>query len=410
VENKGIGLGVVVSGDWWMGLKELVVGVVIYDGLEWVMAWRQLGVRRIWVETATEQGRSQWLELNKAFGTYLDSVRLISSCAEKKLDVICTIISSHDHASSFFQRQHAPGVIPLVLSTARPRCDPAFAVDQPAQWHWTSARHSKLGGLSTAHVWFGAVSSVPLSSIWGPLAQKRSRWKFLESSAPLLQWESQENPNGRMIWAPKRLNALAPWPIPPDLWIETHSVYFGKDIVRPMSSKEWAQLVDIRPEWGALVRSTMAGWRMGLNLPLRFGIELGIWAASQHRQFSSFECPATDNTHFGCRLAPRLQHAGGIISSDLIKYAGWVWDAEDMEDVAVATADDNAEVQYHLWAVGGVEPEFVHARQVLCRWLWGQWYRSKYRTAMVWFRAQQSCHDQLVVLKNLKPCVNSLNG
>jgi hypothetical protein len=226
VENKGIGLGVVVSGDWWMGLKELVVGVVIYNGLEWVMAWRQLGVKRIWVETATEQGRSQWLELNKAFGTYLDSVRLVSSCAEKKLDVICTVISSDDHASSFFRRQHAPGVIPLVLSTARPRCDPAFSMDQPAQWHWTSARHSKLGGLSTAHVWFGAVSSVPLSSIWGP---------WLRNEVGGNSWSHQ----------PRCYNALAPWLIPTNLWIKTHSVYFGKDIVRPMSSKEWAQLVDI---------------------------------------------------------------------------------------------------------------------------------------------------------------------
>jgi hypothetical protein len=77
VVNDGVGLGVVVSGDWWMGLKDLVVGVVIYDGLEWVMAWRQLGVKRIWIEAATEQGRSQWLDLHKAFGNHLDSVRLV---------------------------------------------------------------------------------------------------------------------------------------------------------------------------------------------------------------------------------------------------------------------------------------------------------------------------------------------
>jgi hypothetical protein len=139
VGNKGVGLGVVVLGDWWMGLKDLVVGVVICNGLEWVMAWRQLGVKRIWIEAAMEQGRSQWLDLPKAFGSYLDSVRLVSSFAEKKLDIICRIIPSCKHALSFFRCQLAPGVTPLILSTARPRRDPAFGIDQVRQWHWTSA-------------------------------------------------------------------------------------------------------------------------------------------------------------------------------------------------------------------------------------------------------------------------------
>jgi hypothetical protein len=219
--------------------------------------------------------------------------------------------------------------------------------------------------------------------------------EFLKSSAPLLRWEDQENPNGRMVWAPKRLNALAPWPIPLDLWIKTHSVYLGKDIVRPMSSKEWAQLVDKRPEWGTFVCSAMTAWRGGQNLPLHFGIELRVWAATQHHPFDSFECQPTDNTHFRCRLAPQLQHANNVSTSDLVKYAGWIWDAEDTEEVAVAMKDDDAEVQYHLWAVGGFELAFVHACQVLCRWLWGRWYRSTYRTAMVWLQAQQSSDDQV---------------
>jgi hypothetical protein len=381
-------MGVVVSSRWWSGLKELTVGVVVFDGLEWVLAWRQLGVKSIYVEIVTDKGREQMFELLQQFGPYLKSVQVINSCAEHKLDLLSTIIGTGDQARSFFCRQELPGTTSLVLSTARARGDPSYGVALPRLWTWTSSRHSKLGGLTAAHCWFGTTSAEPVSTIWGSISQQRSRWKFLESSTPLLQWEDIVNRRSRHVWAPERIAALAPWPIPTDLWIEAHSVFFGKSILRPLNAKEWAQLVDLRPEWGSILRDVMGTWRDGCVVPLRFGIELGIWSAVKLRVFQEFECPVVDNAHFGCQLAPRLCVANGLTTADLVKYNGWVWEPEDSEDVAVATTDDDAAVQYHLWAVGGFDPTVVHARAVLCRWLWCRWYRAKYRNALEWLRAQ----------------------
>jgi hypothetical protein len=38
--NKGVGMGVLFSGSWWNVLNnDLTVGVIVFDGLEWVLAW-----------------------------------------------------------------------------------------------------------------------------------------------------------------------------------------------------------------------------------------------------------------------------------------------------------------------------------------------------------------------------------
>jgi hypothetical protein len=244
VDNKGVGSGVTVSSGWWLALRQLSVGVVVFDGLEWVLAWRQLGVKTIYVELVTETSREQMRELMQKFGIYLKAVHVVNSCADIKLDLISTVISSFESSRVFFLRQMPPGTTVLVLSTARARGDPSFGVELLDPWTWTSARHSKLGGLSSAHCWFGTTSPDPVSTIWGPLAQQRSRWKFLESSSPLLQWEDVTNHRQRIVWAPARLQELAPWPVSPNLWIEAYSVFFTKSILRPMNAKEWAQIFD----------------------------------------------------------------------------------------------------------------------------------------------------------------------
>jgi hypothetical protein len=101
VENKGVGAGVIVSSGWWLGLKELSVGVVVFDGLEWVLAWRQLRVKIIRVEIVTETGREQMVELMHKFRQYLKDIHVVNSCADFKLDLITTVISLCKQARAF---------------------------------------------------------------------------------------------------------------------------------------------------------------------------------------------------------------------------------------------------------------------------------------------------------------------
>jgi hypothetical protein len=63
----------------------------------------------------------------------------VNSCAEKKIDLISTVISSFDQARVFFLRQDSLGTTSLVLSTACARGNPSFGVVLPGPWTWTSA-------------------------------------------------------------------------------------------------------------------------------------------------------------------------------------------------------------------------------------------------------------------------------
>jgi hypothetical protein len=58
----------------------LKVVVVVYDGLEWVLGWRQLGVTAISVILRTDRARIQWKDLQRSFGAYLGCVVEATDC------------------------------------------------------------------------------------------------------------------------------------------------------------------------------------------------------------------------------------------------------------------------------------------------------------------------------------------
>jgi hypothetical protein len=170
---------------------------------------------------------------------------------------------------------------------------------------------------------------VNLRDVWSLVTGARSKWKFLEPSAPLLRWRDVGGPLSGSVWAPKRTDRLAPWPVPVTLWVETTTVFLGKDVERPLNSKEWAQLFDLRPEWGDQLRATVSKWRSGAALPIRFLVELGLAGARTTPRTEGFSCSPRLFGAFGRQLAPSASEESALLLADLRKYHGWVWDADD---------------------------------------------------------------------------------
>ena len=71
-----------------------------------------------------------------------------------------------------------------------------------------------------------------------------------------------------------------------------------------------------------------------------------------------FWSEALDWSEMGRQLSPGFGlEPSSERTRELVSYFGWVRDQDYAEDVKVATANESAEVQYSLWAVGGREEE-----------------------------------------------------
>jgi hypothetical protein len=224
--NSGIGVGLSSGNEWVVGIGSMEVDVVVYDGLEWVIGWRQLGVRLVRVWCRSELARTQLAELKNDFGVYMDNVfemfhdpllivkDSMSSSGNQVGRIMAGIIENELDAIDFDSIVSTMGITAVALSTAGSRASPTFGVAMSSKWHFEHVRHAKLGGLTTARCWMGASDTkVNVRSVLSVVSGARSVWKFLEPSSPLLKWEGCGASSREHVWAPKRSGLAAPWQI-----------------------------------------------------------------------------------------------------------------------------------------------------------------------------------------------------
>jgi hypothetical protein len=73
-----------------------------------------------------------------------------------------------------------------------------------------------------------------------------------------------------------------PWPLPQEhIWVETSSVFIKeKLIIRELSKKERAQIIDLRIYWAENLVEEFWKWNHGQAPPLRLLCEIGIVGAA----------------------------------------------------------------------------------------------------------------------------------
>lgn len=380
----------------------------MYDGLEWLIGLRQLGVDKLYVALRTETSRRQLDSLRSAFGLYLEGVKVVEVSELENMDLISSVLGCNSDATDFLSIVELLGTRAVMLSTSLRR--PFFGASPSSPWHTWQIRHGRLGGLTQCRMWAGSTHvRTPMDSAWGSVSGSRSNWKFLEPSAQLMEWRDVNHRDGLTIWAPRKTGNKAPWPIPDKLWLETFTVFFKKDVLRPLSSKEWAQLIDVRPEWGAKLRKEFSTWRNGKCIPIRFPVEVGLWASEQTPVASNFLCEPTTVDCDGNHVRPDLLGTLERSPEELRKYWGWVWDKADDSVISTATKSDSADVQYHLWAVGGESEPVSRARTRFRKFLLMMCFRLRCQRGLNWFQNLPE-HEKAANREPLRDCLERLTG
>lgn len=403
--------------------SDFCVYVLAFDSLEWVLAWRQIGVRRIRLVLLGKSAVESWARLVSEFGGYLGGVEVIDPvdmvagfhCRGVATPCVSYVVrSACEAASAAHCIEGVAGIRVMAVSVTRGPKERWLGATLGSQ-SWTKRRmsHGKLGGLTGATLWmcwaFVGVSGASEVSVGGD-GTRRSLVKFLEPSARLSSWMRSAARVPGPIWdTTQGEDSLrpAPWPLSPALFLRTYSVLLKEAVFRPVSDKEWAQLMDLRPEWGCLLRPVYQEWRDegSTSVPLRFCVELGLAVTGLQPQTVAVMSESNEMNHYGRQLAHHLVRGDSTHSAqDKIKYLGWHWEPEDTQFVGVATTADDAEAKYHLWAVGGNGPGMEEARNGLRRLLWHWWIRRVRREMIEWLRS----HDDPVNREGIRDCLRRL--
>jgi hypothetical protein len=122
-----------------------------------------------------------------------------------------------------------------------------------------------------------------------------------------------------------------PWPLPQEhIWVETSSVFIKeKVIIRELSKKERAQIIDLRTDWAEYLVEEFWKWNHGQAPPLRLFCEIGIvGAAWLNFTSSSMEDEQQDwRTNIPSWLGIPGDRLGENKSIERLDYFGWVWES-----------------------------------------------------------------------------------
>lgn len=104
VEDKRtvLGVGLVGKIGFVDRLSGLTVLVMAWDGLEFVLGWRQLGVQQILLKCCTSFALDQWFELEKSFGTFVSQVKLINEITPSiSVDLVSGIVATGSQGKEY---------------------------------------------------------------------------------------------------------------------------------------------------------------------------------------------------------------------------------------------------------------------------------------------------------------------
>ena len=400
--------------DYWEDLtfleESLTVLIVSVDGWMWALSWLQIGILTVFCLPVGEKAEKQLLGLQKHpdFGKRIRT--LINGDVEKRKDKI-TINCIHLSAFDLFSRQalekfmNMEGIhfistppVSILQEQVRQHLGPSY--------HWHTFRHTSLGGLTSARVgigWSGLPKEISTESFKYP---RRPLDRFLEPAVRLCAWRTSID--GRTdCWYPSRGDAKPyPWPFEGSpQWVDTFSVYFGKNIQRPFTTKERCQLIDLRHDWEPLLEEIWS-WDSGRVVPMRFYIEFIMSLVTKFHDLTNHKGQKKSLKDFSNKLdwgrtrAPWVGHTQEVPNSEIecIRYFGWVWGPTDTKEVSVACKGDDAQVDVKLWAVGGNEPGFESARQVLRVFLWRIWFRHLYQSSTLWLKTNYNELNRIAVI------------
>ena len=395
--------------------------MVLADGLEWLLAWRQIGLNQVKVVVATTRAAEQLQFMEESCPEFLPRLEKIEGrsgvlSGAPATSLVCCIVLDEAELEPIGRILYGfPGRIIGLARDHRRRSRLSFGT--LAEWKWRSktVRHRMMGGLTSARLqmfWSeGAEFEANELTLEFPNLD-RDRSLFLELSARLGLWELNRHRVEGPVWNAAEGTEFVPWPISPDLWLYTYSVFFKKNLFRPLSDKEWAQVLDLRPEWGIRLRPIYQTWREGINIPLRFLVELGMNATgTQVNGMGTLISRRLDPCHIGRKVCPSLLSIQDAEQrADLVKYFGWIREAQDSNQVEVATTNDNAAVKFHIWAVGGDSEGMEKARESLRSMAW-RWWITRIRKEMIfWLKGRERSHPKEVQadVEGIRDCLTRL--
>jgi len=382
--------------------------VISHDGWSWIVAWAQLGVQRIVCRALTPLASRQLAVVQECLGPSVDFQVVESGreALEKQPQVLSFHLDTSDEAAILWSEVLEVRMdIPKLYSFAEPCGHDTFDLSSLGS-QYTTLRHRRLGGLTTAHV--GVGWSPPNRSVLPGTRVHPTRpiGAFLEPSSKLDQWRlvGEAEALGDDVWDAVSPSALPfPWPSRHATpWVRTRSVFFKDRLLeRPMTVKEKSQILDVREDWGASILDYIWEWNDRGSPPLRCLVEFVLSAAEILGRESDGTGPDNPETEtievidWGRQRYPFeevVDELGAPCSVlDQRVYRGWFWDPLDSVEVSVATKADDAEVDLSLWNVGGDGPGMEEARTVLREdWLWQVWLRRLRREGIAWLRGGAS--------------------
>jgi hypothetical protein len=270
-------------------LHNLRIHIVSESGWTWALAWAQLGVRVMngiaFTELSMDYGRQVISILNgQGFDLSLQSAGRLSAAGRRGPNiphVVCGHLLSSPGRSILAYLGSIPATSFLLLTLDRSAL-PLLQQYIGEHCRWEEIRHRRLGGLTAARVIVVWRSHSKVADDRLRPGERHSPLRplsaFLEASTRLTEWrmaDSQCALRARQdltCWCPASSSPRPyPWPWSEGpRWVETTSVYLGSALIqRPLTEKEFAQLMDLREAWGPPLVKTLMEWDRGATPPLR---------------------------------------------------------------------------------------------------------------------------------------------
>jgi hypothetical protein len=157
-------------------------------------------------------------------------------------------------------------------------------------------------------------------------------------------------------------------------------------IIRELSKKERVQIIYLRTDWAEDLVEELWKCNHGQAPPLRLLCEIGIVEAAwlNYTSYSMEDEQQDWRANIPSWLGVPGDRLGGKKSIERLDCFGWVWEPESINEVTVATKDDEARIDVSIWAVVGKGERMEKSRELLrslfCRW----WLRSLTLKASHW--------------------------
>jgi len=193
------------------------------------------------------------------------------------------------------------------------------------------------------------------------------------------------------------------------------SVFLGGELVfRPISTKEKAQLLDIREDWMKAASLTWEGLpEKAAPLPCRAAAEFLIgnfdwWRPEGEDPKTSAHCaepPSNGVQMFDGRRRGlvNVKEDSGILSTP---FPGIVTEPADALNVSKAVKADAARIDTSLWNVGGDSLPARRSRRVMRNWFHGLWLKILKKEAWDWLAKHPDPRNEVAI----KECIERAEG